>query len=135
MVTDANGNFSTVFTPLANEGGYYTVAAVVPGITSAPAQAQFTIVGAAFSPTPLAVTVVEGGNISVPVTLQNLSEVPLSGLTASLTGVAANLTASATFTTNYLAGQSSILLNVAVSASNASSSKVPSRCNSPATRV
>lgn len=119
VVTDSHGNFSTIFTPLASEAGYYTVAAVVPGITSAPAQAQFTIVGAVFTPTPLAVTVLAGGNISVPVTLQNLSEVPLSGLTASLSGVAANLNASATFATNYLAGQSNVTLNVVISAGNA----------------
>jgi|GEM_PF-1647902 len=120
VTTDANGNFSTVFTPLPNEAGFYTVAAVAPGITNAPAQAQFTIVGAALNPSPLTVTVTEGSNISVPVSLQNLSEVPISGLTASLSGVAANLSASATFSTNYLAGQGAVTLNVVVAASDSS---------------
>ena len=60
VTTDASGNFSTVFTPLQMEAGMYTVAAVAPGITSAPAQAQFTILGATLAPNPLAVAVTEG---------------------------------------------------------------------------
>jgi hypothetical protein len=118
VTTDANGNFSTVFTPLPTEGGFYTIAAVAPGITNAPAQDQFTILGASLSPASLAVTVTEGSNAMSSVSVQNLSEVPLTGLSASISNLAANLGASATFNTNYLAGQDTVTLNVAISASD-----------------
>ena len=120
VTTDSNGNFSTVFTPLPTEAGFYTIAAVAPGIANAPAQDQFTILGATLNPTPLAVTVTEGSNISVPVTVQNLSEVPLTGLTASVDGLAPNLSANAGHTTNYLAGQGTVILNIVISAINSS---------------
>ena len=120
VVTDTNGNFATVFTPLPNEGGVYTVAAVVPGITSAPPQSQFTIFGAAFTPASSTLSVTEGGSAGVSVTLQNLSEAPLTGLSVTLLGVAGNLTGAATLSTNFLVGQGAVTLTCKVSASDAS---------------
>ena len=65
-------------------------------------------------------TVTEGSNVVGSVSLQNLSEVPLSGLTATVNGLAANLAASATFNTNYLAGQGSVTLSCLVAALDSS---------------
>jgi subtilase family serine protease len=118
--TDANGNFSTLFNPLPNEAGFYTVTAVAPGVASAPTQDQFNILGMSSSRASLNLSVIQSGNMASAATLQNMSEVPLTGLTATLNGVAPNLVATATLKTNYLAGQGSLTLSVNVTASDAS---------------
>jgi subtilase family serine protease len=118
--TDANGNFSTLFNPLPNEAGYYTVTAVAPGVASAPPQDQFNILGMSSSPASFNLSVIQGGNVAGAATLQNMSEVPLTGLTATLNGVSPNLVTTATLNTNYLAGQSSLALSVNITASDAS---------------
>ena len=120
VTTDSNGNFSTVFTPLAYEAGTYNVSAVLPGITNAPPQDQFNILGMSANPSSLALAVVAGGATAETVSLQNLSDVPLTGLTATINGAAANLNPSATLSTNSVAGQGSLSLTVALSASDAS---------------
>ena len=119
-ITDANGNFSTLFNPLPNEAGFYTVTAVAPGVASAPTQDQFNILGMSSSRASLNLSVIQSGNMASAATLQNMSEVPLTGLTATLNGVAPNLVATATLNTNYLAGQGSLTLSVNVTASDAS---------------
>ena len=120
VFTDTNGNFSTVFTPLPTEGGYYSVSAAAPGITGVPPPDHFTILGMSLNPASLSLSVIEGGNATATVTVGNLSEVPLTGLTATPTGVAANLSVKADLSTNFLAGQSTITLMCSVSAANAS---------------
>ena len=120
VYTDTNGNFSTLFNPLPNEAGSYTVSAVSPGITAAPPQAQFNILGMSLNPASLALSVAAGGSVSGSVTVQNLGDVPLTGLTSSVNGLAANLTASATLSTNYVAGQAAITLSYNIAATNAS---------------
>ena len=120
VYTDTNGNFSTVFTPLPNEAGTYTVSAVSPGITSATPQTQFNILGMSLSPASLALNVTAGGNVAGSVTLQNLSDVPLTNLSATVSGLAANLSASATLATNQVAGQGALTLSYNVTATNAS---------------
>ena len=120
VVTDASGDFSTVFTPFPTEAGAYTVSAVLPGITSAPAQDQFNILGMSASPASLTLAVTEGSDTVGTVSLQNLSEVPLSGLTATVNGLAPNLAVNATFSTNYLDGQGFVIVACRVSASDSS---------------
>lgn len=118
--TDTNGNFSTLFAPLPNEGGNYTVSAVPPGQSSAPPQAQFTIFGMKLNNPSLTLNPLAGGSAQGSVTLQNLTEVPLTGLTATINGLAANLSASAMLATNRLDDQAAILLNLSVTANDAS---------------
>ncbi|SPE55274.1 hypothetical protein SBV1_2120012 [Verrucomicrobia bacterium] len=120
VVTDTNGNFSTVFTPFPTEAGVYTVSAVLPGITSAAPQAQFNILGMTASPASPSLTVVEGSNVVAAATIQNLSDVPLSGLTAIINGLAPNLMGSVAFSTNYLAGQAHLTLSWNITAIDAS---------------
>ena len=119
VITDASGNFSTLFTPLLTEAGNYTVAAVAPGITSAPAQDQFTILGMTLNPASMVVSVAVGGQASGAVVLQNLGEVPLTGLTAAINGVAANLTATASLSPTLLPGQGNVTLTCTVAALDA----------------
>ena len=116
VYTDANGNFRTVFNPLPNEAGTYTVSAVAPGITSAPPQTQFNILGLSANPASLALNVLAGGNVTGSFTVQNLSDVSLTGLMATLEGVAPNLTASATPATNFVAGQGALTLSYNITA-------------------
>lgn len=120
VTTDANGNFTTVFNPLANESGLYTISAVLPGITAASAQGEFNILGMSASPSSVALSMIAGGSAATGVTLNNLSDVPLTGLTATVIGLAANLTASAILETNYLGGQSTLTLSLTVSSSDSS---------------
>ncbi len=118
--TDAQGNFSTTFNPLPNEAGAYSAAAVAPGVISAPAQTQFNILGFFLNPSSLALGVVQSSNIVVPVTVQNLGDVPLSGLTATVNGLAANLSATAVFNTNSLAANGTVTLTCTVAANDVS---------------
>jgi hypothetical protein len=120
VFTDTNGNFSTMFTPLPTEGGYYTVSAAAPGSTNVPPQNHFTILGMLPTPASLSLTVVEGSSTSASVSVQNLSEVPLTGLTATPNGVAANLSVKADPGTNVLAGLGTLTLTCSVSAQDAS---------------
>jgi len=120
VTTDTNGNFSTVFNPLPNEAGNYTIAAVFPGITSAPAQDQFNILGMLASPTSLSLAIIQSSNQTASINLQNLGEVTLTGLSATINGLAANLSASTSFTTNYLAGQNAVGLTLQITATDAS---------------
>jgi hypothetical protein len=120
VFTDGNGNFSTGFKPLPNEAGHYTVSAVSPGVASAPPQDQFNILGASFTPGSLALSLTEGDHLAAAASLQNLCEVPLSGLAVTVNGLAANLTASPTLNTNYLGGEGSVAMSLDVTASDAS---------------
>jgi hypothetical protein len=120
VVTDANGNFNTVFTPLPNEAGTYTVSAVWPGITSAPPQDQFNILGMSASPASLALSVSAGGSVGASVSINDLGAAPLSGLTATINGLSANLMAGVTVSSNYLTGQGSLSLSCTVIAIDAS---------------
>jgi hypothetical protein len=120
VFTDTNGNFSTVFNPLPTEGGYYSVSAAAPGITDAPAQDHFTILGMSLNPASLKLSIIEGNGSSGSVDIENVSEVPLTGLTATPNGVAANLSVKADLSTNYLAGEASVTLSCTVSAQDAS---------------
>ncbi|HEX3720122.1 MAG TPA: CARDB domain-containing protein [Verrucomicrobiae bacterium] len=120
VYTDANGNFSTLFTPLAAEAGSYTVTAVPPGITSGPVQAQFNILGLTANPSSLTLNPVAGINASASVDLQNPSALPLTGLTATISNLAANLTATATLSTNVVDAWGALSLVCTVSAANSS---------------
>jgi hypothetical protein len=120
VFTDSNGNFSTVFNPLPNEAGTYTVSAVYPGLTSAPSQAEFNILGMSANPASPALTIVAGGSALGSVSIQNLSDVPLTDLTATVSGVAPNLTVSSSLSTNDLAPQEGLTLSFTVAASDAS---------------
>ncbi len=118
VVTDANGNFAAVFNPLPTEAGLYTVAAVVPGITQAPAQDQFRILGMALQPASLPLNVIAGNSAAGSASLQNLGDLPLTGLSATVNGLAANLTAAVSLSTNTCLAQAPVTLNCSVTAAD-----------------
>ena len=84
-ITDAAGRFEAVFTPLPGEAGEYRIGAFHPGDENPPVQDRFSLLGfrAILDPaTTLRVT--EQDSLEVRIPLENLGELPLSGLTVDL---------------------------------------------------
>ncbi len=90
--TDSSGHYSVTFQPLEDEAGEYSVTAADPGVTNPAVQAQFEIVGMTATPANANVSVVPNTPLTGQFTLTNLSDVTLSGLTATASGGPAGLT-------------------------------------------
>jgi hypothetical protein len=119
VLTDASGNFSTVFQPLPGEAGRYTIGADHPGVTTDVAQDQFSLVGMRAEPRSLELRVVPGSPISGTLRLVNLGDVPLSGLASAVIGAPANLNMSVA-TLSSLDSLGSAELAYSIAASDAS---------------
>ena len=89
--TNASGDFSVTFQPLPDEAGTYSVTAADPGVTNPAVQAEFEIVGMTASPATGNVTVVPNTPLTGTFALTNLSDVTLTGLTASFSGAPAGM--------------------------------------------
>ena len=116
--TDGNGNFIRQFTPLAGEAGTYNINAYFPGNSSedSTAEDQFTLLGMRFEQNDqflqqVTQKIVEGTTFNGQVKLQNLSNVGLSGLTASIIDAPSNWTVEVTSQKTSLAGNEEITLN------------------------
>ncbi|MDL2321916.1 Ig-like domain-containing protein, partial [Desulfosarcina sp. OttesenSCG-928-B08] len=81
--TDANGDFTAIFTPLVNEAGHYEVAAAHPDVTEDVVQDSFELIGMSTSAAS-AVRVSPGTPITGQVTIRNLSSIDLTGLSATV---------------------------------------------------
>jgi hypothetical protein len=90
-LTDQDGNFATTFVPLPGEAGVYSIFASHPGITNAPAQDTFTLVGMRFDPATLEPHLLSLTTVTQEVFLENSSDVPLTGLSPTLFGTPAEL--------------------------------------------
>ena len=90
-VTDTNGNFATTFQPLPGEAGHYRIFATHPGVSVAPAQDEFDLLGMRFSPASASHKVLGLSTVTNEVTLENLGDVALSGLSAVIQGAPASL--------------------------------------------
>jgi len=115
VVTDAQGNFSTVFTPLPGEAGNYTVAADHPGVSAPPAQDQFVLFGLRVS-SPAPLTLAEGESASGTVIVENLSDVPLSGLSAVMVAGPGSPALGLSLATNALLGNGQLTLAYTINA-------------------
>lgn len=114
-VTDTNGNYVAVFDPLRGEAGRYQLGADHPGIATTPVQDEFVLLG--FQPlVPGELRLAEGGSASLSIPLQNLGDVPLTGLAASVLGAPTNITSAVLLSSNRLAGDGSVLVNLSASA-------------------
>lgn len=89
--TAADGTFGATFQPLPGEAGHYQVEATHPAVTAAGVQDEFTLVGMSISPSSMSERLVLSSTDDYQLTLQNLSEVPLTGITAALEDVPANI--------------------------------------------
>ena len=83
-LSNADGNFSVIFQPLPNEAGSYEVAAAHPGAVRPEVQDRFTIIGFRAHPPADSVALVDGVEKALEIPIENLSDVPLSGLQAQV---------------------------------------------------
>ena len=91
--TDAQGNFQLQYQPLPGAGGLHTVGAAHPGQAAAPVQGSFTLwgLGAQAPPAVLAPQAELAGVIA----LENLGDVPVSGLEATVVAAPPSVAVSA----------------------------------------
>ena len=93
VTTDASGNFSTIFQPLPTEAGQYTIGADNPGVSTDIDQDSFLIYGMRATVSQLTLRLSPGTPISGQFDLNNFSDLPLTGITASLIDAPAYLSA------------------------------------------
>lgn len=94
-LTDAAGHFTTVWQPLPTEAGFYEIFAAHPGVTEAAVQDNFTLLGLEATPATAALTVLEQSIHTGTVRIDNLSDVPLSGLALEVAAHPAGMAVSA----------------------------------------
>ncbi len=121
-LTDANGNFTSVFEPLPTEAGHYLVAAAFPGQPMPAAQDQFILLGMQIAPIGL-VQVTQDSSVSGTTQIANLSEVPLTGLSVQVVTNHPSLAVTANLSTNRLEGDGEITLGYAVTALDTSAAE------------
>jgi len=85
--TNALGQFSTVFTPLAGEGGRYTISADHPGVTDRLPQDSFVLVGLRSETLNPTIQVTPGTPTTGTITLRNLADIPQTGLSVAVGNV------------------------------------------------
>ncbi|HLH56506.1 MAG TPA: hypothetical protein VKY92_23170 [Verrucomicrobiae bacterium] len=103
VVSDAQGNFSTVFQPINGEAGLYTVGADHPAVLQDPAQAQFVLLGMSAVPWQFDLRLAPNVPFSAQIQLQNLSPLPLTGVAATVDALPVGFNVTA-LVTNQLAG-------------------------------
>ena len=90
--TNEAGEFTAMFWPLPGEAGHYTVGAAHPGDGAAPVQDEFDLLGMHAGPSEAWHTLVEGGGGAAGrITIENLADVPLTGLEAHAVDAPDNL--------------------------------------------
>jgi len=124
VVTDGNGRFNAVFTPLPTEAGHYHIAASYPGLPMPAAQGDFVLLGFQINPVGL-ITVVQGSSTTNSTLINNLSEVPLTGLTVEVVTNHHSLSVSASLDTNNLAGNGQATLTFVVTTVDSSAIQSP----------
>ncbi len=113
-LTDSIGNFSTTWTPLAGEAGFYEIGAAHPGDAAAPVQDSFRLLGLRLDPATAVFTVTEGLSHQDTATVENLSDLALTGLDVEVISKPANLNVSATLAGSTLSGSGTATLNYTV---------------------
>ncbi|HUS33922.1 MAG TPA: CARDB domain-containing protein [Verrucomicrobiae bacterium] len=118
VLSGADGTFNAVFQPLTTEAGNYQVSAAHPGVPAPAPQDTFTLIGMGITPIGV-MNIVEGETTTNITTVANLSDVPLTALTAQVLPTQPNLVATATLDTNVLGAFSVASLRVTIQALNA----------------
>jgi Ca2+-binding RTX toxin-like protein len=90
--TDKDGNFTTTFRPLPGEAGEYQVSAYFPGNPGEDqtAEDQFKLLGMRLNSTSVSHEIFANSPLTNKVELQNLTDIPLKGITASVEDAPAN---------------------------------------------
>ncbi|MFM6347434.1 MAG: CARDB domain-containing protein, partial [Dolichospermum sp.] len=119
--TDGNGNFVRQFTPLSGEAGTYNINAYFPGFASEDSTPEdsFTLLGMRFEQndqflTQVSQRITEGTTFNGSVKLQNLSNLGLSGLTATVNGAPSDWTVNVTPEKTGLEGNEEITVNYSI---------------------
>jgi hypothetical protein len=110
-VSDANGNLSYTFQPLANEAGDYTTGADYPYVTIISPQVYFVLLGMQAHPASLNVQLLPATPLSGQIVLSNITDQPLTGLAVTVPDLQGNLSAQFTFTNNTLPGYGGVTVN------------------------
>jgi|GEM_PF-477428 len=97
-MSGSDGRFEAVFQPLSYEAGYYEVWAGHPGVSGGAAQDSFWILGMKATPGSDSFQLVPGVPYTRTVTIENLANVPLSGLRVEVLGDAPDLEVQASVT-------------------------------------
>jgi N-acetylneuraminic acid mutarotase len=118
-LTNAVGQYSTSFTPLPGEGGLLQFAATHPSVAAGPIQDEVKIYGFIAEPSPILVEVAEGGTATGSLTLRNSTDLPLTGLTVSVTGLPSGVQFTPSLMADSLAGSGTVLINYDVTGQNA----------------
>lgn len=124
VITGADGRFTNVFQPLPNEAGVYHIAAAYPGVANPLPQDTFNLLGISIAPVGL-VNVIEAGSVSGSTRIDNLSDVPLTGLNAVVVTHQPNLVVTVSLSTNTLGGLTSATLGFGITALDASTYQSP----------
>jgi hypothetical protein len=109
-ITDVGGNFETTWQPLPGEAGTYEIFATHPGVAQAPVQDTFAILGMRASPSSTSLLMVERSSVVGTVRLDNLSDVPLTELTATVISKPADLTVTSSLSNPTLPGLGAVTL-------------------------
>jgi Ca2+-binding RTX toxin-like protein len=90
--TDKDGNFTTTFRPLPGEAGVYQVSAYFPGNPGEDTTAEdtFKLLGMRLNSTSVSHKIFANSPLTNKVGLQNLTNIPLKGITASVEDAPAN---------------------------------------------
>ncbi len=115
-ITNASGDFTTVWKPLPGEGGDYEVGASHPGTPTAPTQDAFTILTLTHEFPKNAITLDEASSAAFNATLSNPTTHPLNGTGITALNLPAGLTANATLPGTTLASGASLQAGITVTA-------------------
>ncbi|HZR18708.1 MAG TPA: CARDB domain-containing protein [Verrucomicrobiae bacterium] len=119
VFTAPDGTFTNLFQPLPNEAGVYQISAAIPTAANPPAQDSFVLIGMNVAPVSL-VDLTEETSITNSTTVNNLSDIPLTGLTVTVVTNQPSLSVSVSLSTNRLDAFGSAKLNFSINALNAS---------------
>ncbi|GBL15644.1 hypothetical protein MTo_02959 [Microcystis aeruginosa NIES-1211] len=91
-LTDINGNFVKTFKPLPGEAGTYEINAYFPGVPTEDAAPEdsFKLLGMRFTDKSISQKILADQTFTGQVTLQNLSDIPINGITYIVEGAPSN---------------------------------------------
>ncbi|MFZ4595517.1 MAG: CARDB domain-containing protein, partial [Verrucomicrobiaceae bacterium] len=110
-LTNSVGQYSASFTPLPGEGGLMQFGAAHPGLATAPVQDEVSVYGLKAEPSTISLSLAESTTTTGSLTLSNLANLSVTGLTATLSGLPAGVQFTPTFAANTLASAGTVALN------------------------
>ncbi len=113
-LTNSAGQYSTTFTPLPGDGGLFQFFATHPGTDTAPIQDSVKVYGLGSEPASLDLRLSENSSQPGIFTITNLTDLPLTGLQATVTGAPAGITFTPTLAASNLPGSGAVALNYTI---------------------